>query len=400
MHLTTHAPITKSNTCLFRTKSLFCAFLHVRYLYLFELENFKPSVEKLKAASQFQIHFQHEVGSYVKLISSEGQPYYAMIVKRKFQNAKLYYIHYNGWSTSHDEWMPENVLQLLNDEERENPKNLQNPPPSRSSKSNYLVDDVITTEKHLHTKSKRAKAEISSDANSNSESEFGLPSIHTMATVLNTQKGRHEAGTDQQALLGNVHAAQRDAFGASAPIDAVSSGDLETLSNGFHQLRRALRSDGTDRNAAMGYGSKQDRLTFKSFYDRFFASKKASNTISQYSAHFNQTEHTISRSEYRYLDTAFPDEAADVQKSIQTLQEVSKNFEANRKTFLNERQAKCNPQTTQIACATSLQTKDGRTLDDVYSNIRELMVKIRTRESAASSVSGSENDENDFSTDG
>jgi hypothetical protein len=52
-----------------------------------------------------------------------------------------YYVHYNGWNSSHDEWMREDVLDPLLGEERRNPENLSNPPPSRSSKSNHLIYD-------------------------------------------------------------------------------------------------------------------------------------------------------------------------------------------------------------------------------------------------------------------
>ena len=52
-----------------------------------------------------------------------------------------YYVHYNGWNSSHDEWMREDVLDPLLAEERRNPDALPNPPPSRSSKSNHLIYD-------------------------------------------------------------------------------------------------------------------------------------------------------------------------------------------------------------------------------------------------------------------
>lgn len=61
----------------------------------------------------------------------------------------MYYVHYNGWSMSHDEWMPEAVLGNLLPDEVANPGDLQNPSPTRSSKSNYIIyDPLVSSEKH------------------------------------------------------------------------------------------------------------------------------------------------------------------------------------------------------------------------------------------------------------
>lgn len=58
-----------------------------------------------------------------------------------------YYVHYNGWSSSHDEWMREDVLDPLLPEERRQPEALANPPPSRSSKSNHLIYDPSVSDR-------------------------------------------------------------------------------------------------------------------------------------------------------------------------------------------------------------------------------------------------------------
>jgi hypothetical protein len=55
----------------------------------------------------------------------------------------VYYVHYNGWSNSHDEWMPESVLSKLLPGEAGNPEKLFNPQPTRSSKSNHIIGDPL-----------------------------------------------------------------------------------------------------------------------------------------------------------------------------------------------------------------------------------------------------------------
>ena len=106
-----------------------------KYLYLYELKYFTPTVEKLLDDDKL-VNFAYAIGTYVKIESSAGQIYYAQVVKRRHQVLNLYYIHYNGWSTSHDEWMPEGILLPLNSEESIDPRKLINPVPSRSSESN------------------------------------------------------------------------------------------------------------------------------------------------------------------------------------------------------------------------------------------------------------------------
>lgn len=118
-----------------------------KYLYLYELEVCDWGEEKPADAPgpRFQ------VGDYVRIESStfNGQVYYAQINKYRYRNnANMYYVHYNGWSTSHDEWMPELVLDALRPEEVEIASDLPNPSPTRSSKSNYIIYDPLVSERH------------------------------------------------------------------------------------------------------------------------------------------------------------------------------------------------------------------------------------------------------------
>lgn len=114
-----------------------------KYLYLYELDN----------APQEQIEESlFKIGDYVRIVSDnmEGKVFYASVLRMKrSENATgnagggggiVYYIHYNGWSSSHDEWMPEEVLENLLEDEMVRPEYLSNPPPNRSSKSNYIID--------------------------------------------------------------------------------------------------------------------------------------------------------------------------------------------------------------------------------------------------------------------
>lgn len=118
-----------------------------KYLYLYELEVCDWGEERPEDAPGplFQ------VGEYVRIVSStfEGQVFYAQISKYRYRNnSNSYYVHYNGWSTSHDEWMPEHVLEALRPEEKGTPADLANPSPTRSSKSNYIIYDPLISERH------------------------------------------------------------------------------------------------------------------------------------------------------------------------------------------------------------------------------------------------------------
>lgn len=112
-----------------------------KYLYLYELDN----------APQEQIEESaFKIGDYVRIVSDnmEGKVFYASVLRMKrsenaaggYSGGIIYYIHYNGWSSSHDEWMPEEVLENLLEDEMVRPEYLSNPPPNRSSKSNYIID--------------------------------------------------------------------------------------------------------------------------------------------------------------------------------------------------------------------------------------------------------------------
>ena len=103
------------------------------------------------------------VNQYVRIESPliEGAVFYANILKKRFLGVNQYYVHYNGWSNSHDEWIPESAMKELTEEESVNPSELPNPPPSRSSKSNHIVYDPLIVEKHYHPKHKRSPSKRS-----------------------------------------------------------------------------------------------------------------------------------------------------------------------------------------------------------------------------------------------
>lgn len=121
-----------------------------KYLYLYELEHCDFSDEPPKHATP-----RYAIGGYIRIVSEvmEGQVFYARIVRDRYTSAGTsdgdaqsaaggfeYYVHYNGWSNSHDEWMPEAVIgPLTGEEEAAGPETLSNPAPTRSSKSNRII---------------------------------------------------------------------------------------------------------------------------------------------------------------------------------------------------------------------------------------------------------------------
>lgn len=131
-----------------------------KYLYLYELEHYDFPDQPRPRGKEAKF----EIGEYIRIVSEmyAGQVFYAVILKCRFRDGNnVYYVHYNGWSNSHDEWMPEKVISKLLPEESENAEALPNPPPSRSSKSNHIIsDEYFAGEKHFHPRT--PKKDISS----------------------------------------------------------------------------------------------------------------------------------------------------------------------------------------------------------------------------------------------
>jgi hypothetical protein len=133
-----------------------------KHLYLYELEhgdfNDRRPTGKEPA---------FQVGDYVRIVSSNyaGQVFYAKILKCRWRNMKnMYYVHYNGWSTSHDEWMPEMVISdLLKEEQKDPERYLKNPHPNRSSKSNHIIGEQPPEYKARALRAKPTKSEDSGD---------------------------------------------------------------------------------------------------------------------------------------------------------------------------------------------------------------------------------------------
>lgn len=113
-----------------------------KYLYLYELEH--CDFENNEDGEKRRTEPAFEVNDYIRIVSEvwDGQVFYAKIIKYRYNGEEEqyeYYVHYNGWGASHDEWMPESVLSALTEEEAEDPESLCNPAPSRSSKSNRII---------------------------------------------------------------------------------------------------------------------------------------------------------------------------------------------------------------------------------------------------------------------
>ena len=126
-----------------------------KHLYLYELEHCDFNERRPP-----EMEPKFDIGEFVRIVSSnyEGQVFYAKVVKCRWrQNKNMYYVHYNGWSNSHDEWMPEGVLAKLLREEVEDAENLANPHPNRSSKSNYIIGEPAHPSEHHHRSGKGSK---------------------------------------------------------------------------------------------------------------------------------------------------------------------------------------------------------------------------------------------------
>lgn len=144
-----------------------------KYLYLYELEYCDFNERRpLEAEPRFKI------GEYVRIVSAnyDGQVFYAKVIKCRWRNNRnMYYVHYNGWSNSHDEWMPEAVLGKLLPEENQNPSSLPNPHPNRSSKSNHIIGEPPPAhEGERSVKSSKRPSRASSDVESEEDHEGGL----------------------------------------------------------------------------------------------------------------------------------------------------------------------------------------------------------------------------------
>ena len=132
-----------------------------KFLYLYELEHFDSQSHTVALPGKTLDEgregngesgdggFQFRNDFYVGVRGLDEQLYYGKIVSRLRRSVNLYYIQYNGWSNSHDEWVPENVIEKVPnpqnpDGEQEASqsqiKRLSNPPPNRSSKTNHIVD--------------------------------------------------------------------------------------------------------------------------------------------------------------------------------------------------------------------------------------------------------------------
>lgn len=137
---------------------------------------------------------RYQVGEYVRIESTSfpGQIFYAQITKSKYHSDSksfMYYIHYNGWSSGHDEWMTEFHLHPLLPEETLNPIMLVNPPSSRSSKSNYLIHSLGSGGRTGYIDSEESRsANIVSNMNSSMNQNFNFnpnsnSSIPTMSSM-------------------------------------------------------------------------------------------------------------------------------------------------------------------------------------------------------------------------
>lgn len=107
-------------------------------------------------------------------------------------------MHYNGWNSSHDEWMREDVLDPLESSERKSPDLLTNPPPSRSSKSNHLIYDPTISEKVINN--------LQSTQNNRPPQKLSMQNPLSPASPASFKKNRknnYESSGDEEILAAN-----------------------------------------------------------------------------------------------------------------------------------------------------------------------------------------------------
>lgn len=218
-----------------------------KYLYLYELEHFETEADRLAET----MNFRFNRGDYVRIESTtQNQVYYARVIKKRFiNNAKMYYIHYNGWSTTHDEWMPEYALQSLHSHEQYSPSELKNPSATRSSKSNYLIDDPsLYPKKHLTGKASK-KSKLSPTMSSSSGSFRSYSSY---------QRGRIPYSESQDEWYSSIAEEQDESMfnfsGASSAIRLKLPSLEHTLSSqDIERTKKFARYNDQDMNDIPGY---------------------------------------------------------------------------------------------------------------------------------------------------
>lgn len=202
-----------------------------KHLYLYELEH--CTFDDLRPVGKSP---KYLIGEYIRIVSEnyDGQVFYARVVKIRFKNGKnTYYIHYNGWSTSHDEWMPQEVLGKLLEGEKGEPENLVNPQPNRSSKSNHIIGDPDPYVSHLPlpkpTRPVRVKLEV---IYGKSDDEEGGDLYKKYITTSSNKDGPHSVPSGRRLRLkGGRH------------TEKVKSGVSETLFERIQQEMEKLEED-------------------------------------------------------------------------------------------------------------------------------------------------------------
>lgn len=216
-----------------------------KYLYLYELEHFETEADRLAETMDFKFNR----GDYIRIESTtQNQVYYALIIKKRFiNNAKMYYIHYNGWNTTHDEWMPEYALQSLLPHEQHSPSELKNPPATRSSKSNYLIDDPsLYPKKHLTSKKSKLSPTMSSSSGS-------------VRSYSGYQRNRVPYSGSQDEWYSSITEEQEESmfsFSGTSPTRLKLPSLEHTLSTrDIERSKKFPRYNDSHMNGILGYGS-------------------------------------------------------------------------------------------------------------------------------------------------
>lgn len=115
------------------------------------------NTNNFKSNCPFNFNYKYSIGEIVVLYTI-NEKYYGHIKLRRNRGLNQYYIQFLGWCKEYSEWLCEDVLSKSDNNEHYVAKR-----PSRSSKSNNLVNDPLIREKHSHNKNEANKYNLPLD---------------------------------------------------------------------------------------------------------------------------------------------------------------------------------------------------------------------------------------------
>lgn len=138
-------------------------------------------VQESGASRRLEFNYKFMIGEIVKLLTAKEQ-YYGHVKLRRNRGLNQYYLQFMGWCKEHSEWYCEDVLSKC----EQNKDGYVMRRPSRSSKTNNLINDPLIREKHCHIKNSCESNNDGEMHNSNVDSSNSLSTnMHSQADVNN-----------------------------------------------------------------------------------------------------------------------------------------------------------------------------------------------------------------------